>query len=240
MANLKNHFLPCLFSSLLVLFLSACFLNTNKQSEVQRSEAHNGSEQKVILIHGLGRSEASLLAMQFALEREGFTVSNWGYSSICCTIEEIGQEFADYLADFQEEDFSEIHFVGHSMGNILVQWAMTHRDLDLTGRFVMLAPPNQGSESADRYTDWFEWLLPPLPDLQSQNSLATELSGIKDYEVGIIAGRFDGKVTPEEAQGIGEKDYREVNAAHTFIMNRPDVHNLTVYFLRNGTFPPKE
>ena len=208
-----------------------------ESAESPNQEVPESPEEIVVLVHGLGRTEASLLAMQVYLQQEGFEVFNWGYSSVCCTLEEISRSFADELEEIiaAEPDF--IHFVGHSMGNIIIRWYLHHHlPQQRMGRVVMLAPPNQGSHTADRYVEWFDWAIPPLEDLQTEHSLAISLPSIDGYEAGVIAGEYDGKVEVEETKGIGERDHRVVSAAHTFIMNRPDVLQLTVEFLRTGSF----
>jgi hypothetical protein len=55
-------------------------------------------------------------------------------------------------------------------------------------------------------------------------------------EVGVIAGRYDGKVEVERAQLPEMKDWLVVDSAHTFIMNSPTVIRQVKAFLKNGVF----
>ncbi len=200
------------------------------------SVADEETREVVVLIHGLGRTKLSFTMMARALEREGFEVVTWGYSSTCCTVPEIGADLAESLSESVDDEHDKVHFVGHSTGNIVVRWLLEEEPPTRVGHVVMLAPPNGGSEMADRYADWFSWALPPLADLTTSESTASSLPAEVDHPVGIIAGQFDNKVTVDEALAIDHDDYRVVGAAHTFIMNRPDVHAMTADFLRHGNF----
>ena len=191
----------------------------------------------VVVVHGMGRTEMSMLPLAWTLERQGYDVINWGYSSTCCSVDELGQQLADHLHALDGPEPAKIHFVGHSLGNIIVRHVLDNNPPAPMGRVVMLAPPNDGSEIADKYVDWLGWLWEPLEDLTTdEDSTVRTLAPIADREVGVIAGKYDGKVTVEETRIASIKDHYVVPAAHTFIMNRPDVHHLTVSFLEDGTF----
>jgi hypothetical protein len=56
--------------------------------------------------------------------------------------------------------------------------------------------------------------------------------------VGVIAGRYDGKVTVDETRLPGATASIVIPAAHTFIMNRRDVRRLIDTFLEQGRFGP--
>jgi hypothetical protein len=52
----------------------------------------------------------------------------------------------------------------------------------------------------------------------------------------LIPGPDDGKVGVVNAQVEGAADFLVLPATHTFIMNRVDVADATIRFLRNGRF----
>ncbi|HEX2188484.1 MAG TPA: alpha/beta fold hydrolase [Longimicrobiaceae bacterium] len=191
----------------------------------------------VVLVHGLGRTRLSMLPLEWALEREGYRVLNWGYSSYSHTVPELGRRLADEL-EARGERPERVHFVGHSLGSIVVRWVLANRPPEAVGRVVMLAPPNQGSHAADRWAPWLGWLLRPLPELRTAaGSTARALPAAAGVPVGVIAGRYDGKVRVEETRLPGAAAHVVVPSAHTFIMARSDVRRLTVGFLREGRFP---
>jgi pimeloyl-ACP methyl ester carboxylesterase len=206
-------------------------------AEAPRTAEKNG--ELVVLVHGLGRTRLSMVPLAWALEREGYEVLNWGYSSYTRSIPQLGRQLADELESRGGARPERVHFVGHSLGNIIVRWVLANDPPEGVGRVVMLAPPNQGSHSADRYAPWLGWLLKPLPELRTgAEGIAGALPLPAGVEVGVIAGRYDGKVTVEETRLPGAAASIVIPAAHTFIMNRRDVRRLIDAFLEEGRFGP--
>jgi pimeloyl-ACP methyl ester carboxylesterase len=191
----------------------------------------------VVLVHGLGRTPISMLPLEWALEGAGYDVLNWGYSSVCCEVPVLARQLAAKLDEEVDTAAPRIHFVGHSLGNIIVRSMLATDPPKNVGRVVMLAPPNRGSAAATRYEPLFGWLLKPLADLTTDRTsriLALRLP--PTVEVGVIAGEHDGKVSVAESHLDGERDHVVVPSAHTFIMVRSDVHRLVTDFLRSGSF----
>jgi len=191
----------------------------------------------VVLVHGMGRSAFSMRPLEDALEAEGFEVVRFGYSSLCCTIPELGERLREAVVERAGEGRA-VHFVGHSLGNILVRWALTRDTIPFrVGRVVMLAPPNQGAASADKFAGVAGWLLRPLAELTT-DSLATvrTLPEVRGVEIGIIAARDDHTVRFTETHLPEESAHIVVDGGHTFIMRRQAVHARTIEFLRTGRF----
>jgi pimeloyl-ACP methyl ester carboxylesterase len=190
----------------------------------------------VFVLHGLGRTRISMALLAMAMERAGFRVANWGYPSATGSIPAFGQALADEVA-LQARDAPRIHFVGHSLGNIVVRWMLANAPPPRPGRVVMLAPPNQGSRAADRFAPWLSWFLRPLTELRTDSeSTVRTLIDAPGVEIGIIAGSRDRKVSVDEAHLPGATETIVLPTAHTVLMNRPDVHRLVARFLREGTF----
>ena len=120
----------------------------------------------------------------------------------------------------------------------------------------MLAPPNQGSQLANRLGDSQLFRAATGPAGQQlragPDSVAARLGPV-DYMVGVIAGNkvinplsrllageSDGKVTLEEARLEGMADFLTVPRGHTFIMNDPRVIDQTIHFFRKGKFARSE
>jgi pimeloyl-ACP methyl ester carboxylesterase len=192
----------------------------------------------VVLVHGMGRTSYSMRSLEDALEQQGYEVFNWGYSSYCCSIAELGTQLSAALAARVDSTPPRIHFVGHSLGNIIVRWVLARDHAPWTaGNVVMLGPPNQGSHSADRYSRLFGWVLKPMPELRTDSlSTVRTLPALTNVHIGIIAGEFDGKVTIAETQLAEAAQHRVVPAGHTFLAERLDVQHLVLRFVKTGAF----
>lgn len=190
----------------------------------------------VVLAHGMGRTPASMWRIARALRAEGYRVLNWGYSSYTRAVPELGARFGrDVAAASGSADA--VHFVGHSLGTVLIRWVLAYDPPPRVGRAVLLAPPNRGARRADAAAPYLSWLLPPLADLRSTaDAAAVRLHPPRDVEVGIIAGASDRTVALAETRLDGARGHVLVPCGHTLIMLRRDVLRLVSVFLRWGSF----
>jgi Serine aminopeptidase, S33 len=191
----------------------------------------------VVLVHGMGRTSLSMRPLARKLEQAGFATSSFDYSSTRYGVDELCAQLAAHVAKLERDEDACVHFVGHSLGNLLIRGALGAAPPAHVGRIVMLAPPNRGAAAADALAPWFGWLLEPLDEL-GPAGVAARLP-VPPLRVGVIAGTLDGKVSVEETHLSGEKDHVSVPALHSFLMNRADVQELTLRFLRSGSFAPE-
>lgn len=193
----------------------------------------------VVLLHGLGRSYLSMTVLQFALENAGYEVWNEGYPSRSKTVEELAPVVGEALDDCRARGARRVHFVTHSMGGILVRAYFRGRAVPDAGRVVMLAPPNRGSAivDANRESWWFRWSTGPAGQQlgTGSDSLPNTLPPLP-LEVGVIAGRHDGKVSVASTRLAEMKEHLVVDSAHTFLMNTPTVIRQVKAFLKDGAF----
>ena len=188
----------------------------------------------VVLVHGMGRSPLSMTALDVSLRRAGYRVLNVGYSSQGPSIAEIGQTLDDAVdRAFADEVPPRVHFVGHSLGTVVVRWLLVNQPPEGAGRAVLLAPPNQGSRQADRFARWVGWALPPIRELQTTGGTAVDLGTPSGVEVAVIAGDRDGKVAIAETCLEGAA-HTVVPSGHTVLMMRPRVMRRVQSFLKTG------
>jgi alpha-beta hydrolase superfamily lysophospholipase len=195
----------------------------------------------VFLVHGMGRTPVSMYLLGRRLERAGYRVASFGYWSTTGTVADLGAALAQRVRDLAGEAPA-VHFVGHSLGNIIVRWMLIHARPDRARRVVMLAPPNQGAAAADRWARWVGWAMPTIHDLRTlPHSTVRTLPRLPgDVEVGVIAGQRDAKVRVHETHLDEARDRAVVPGFHTFIMNRADVHRLICTFLSHGRFAAED
>ncbi len=193
----------------------------------------------VVLLHGLARSDSSMIKLADELQKENFKTVNVDYPSTEYSIEELAEK-AITPALKQCSSHDEINFVTHSLGSILVRQYLSDHIIPNLGRVVMLGPPNKGSEVVDELRD--------IPGFHLINGdagmqLGTgEMSvpnrlGPADFNLGIIAGTEsinlilsmiipsidDGKVSVERTKLKGMNDHIEIETSHPFMMKNKEV-----------------
>lgn len=124
----------------------------------------------ILLIHGLMRTANCMSPLKQHLMAKGAThVTRYSYASSRASIMSHAAALVSYVESLPPS--SQLSFVGHSMGNIVLRAAVGqwNREGDPRGvlarmhRVVMLGPPNQGALIARRlaYTGIFGWINGP-------------------------------------------------------------------------------
>lgn len=224
---------------LLIALGTALLLAPVANAQVSTAPAPTARE-LVVVLHGMGRTSRSMRPVENALKDAGFDVINVGYSSYCCSIPELGAAVRRELDAQRRPEHVRVHFVGHSLGNIIARWIIAQPEPPAgLGRLVMLAPPNQGAKMANRFTPVVGWLLEPIDELRTDSSTTVRsLKTPAGVEVGVIAGRDDSTLNLDETHVDGETAHIVVRGNHTFIMREEQVQKLMVEFLRTGRFTP--
>ena len=218
------------------------------------------TREAVILLHGLGRTRRAMVPLAAALRKAGYAVVNFGYPSTKRPVAELAADAipealraAEALLAPSATAGRRIHFVTHSLGGILVRLYLSQHRIPALGRVVMLAPPNQGSEVADRlrrHPLYRAAVGPSGLELGTDpGSVPLRLPAV-DFELGVIAGdrsadpwfshwiegADDGKVSTARTRVAGMRDFLVVHCPHPFIMRHREAIEQTVHFLRHGAF----
>jgi pimeloyl-ACP methyl ester carboxylesterase len=240
---------------LLSCFLCAALAESEKASSITAQQTRSAPAAQadcVILIHGLGRTPLSMMWLEWTLERAGYQVVNFGYPSRRFNVEQLVEEYLDKAVATQRKA-GRIHFVTHSLGGIVLRDYLAGHTMTNLGRVVMLAPPNHGSELADRLKQSAlgRWILGPAGcEVGTGASALPERLGPAHFQPGVIAadgpvhrwlfhvfsGPNDGKVSVESAKLEGMADFLVVPGSHTWIMWRADTARQVLAFLQRGHF----
>jgi len=211
---------------------------------------HKGS---VVLVHGWGSRAIFMEDAAKILAEFGYDAYCYDYQSALYSIPELGAKLLrnlKYLLRQLPAD-EKLYLLTHSMGGLI-----TRKTLELdTGRdgisnrisqIVMLGPPNHGSLMAD---------LAVIAGLGLVNTSINDMrylgeSAVKEIgppasyhkTVGIIAGRWDLKVLPQDSVGIpgmtDGKDYVviKVNANHPQLRASFEALSQAIAFFETGHF----
>lgn len=204
----------------------------------------------VVLLHGLLRTERSMSVLRGDLDRAGFPT--WA-----CTYPSRRRSVAD-CARYVDERLSAdgvdgpLVAVTHSMGGIVVRHLLHRPWLGA----VMLAPPSQGSQVAQRMRSnalyrWLygpaghemgelsnAWPVPAFPTLVIAGSRRLSLANPTSWlTVGLglfpTAAAHDGTVALAESAVPGNDPPLVVDASHTWVMNHPEVRRQVLDFVRS-------
>jgi pimeloyl-ACP methyl ester carboxylesterase len=195
-----------------------------------------GPGDRVVLLHGLWRSVWAMEAPARHLNKAGFETLIIPYPSFRKSLPEIVREVAQDLPPSPKTT----HFVTHSMGGIVLRClAAEHPEL-VTGRIVMLAPPNNGSEIVDWLEDSFlgrcflgpggmslsttgvPKKIPHFPREQRVDVIMGNRQNVPLFSF-LLDGENDGIVTVEGGWLPGLRSFEVLEADHTFMMANPKV-----------------
>jgi hypothetical protein len=226
-----------------VLFF--CFLFICSQSSF--------ATHKVYILHGYGGSLIQMDKICKELKHEGYETDNYTYPGFTESIDSIGH---DLFVKVKQENYDTVSFVTHSMGALVVRsmykYLDTNKHFPFIYRFIMLAPPNKGTEVADFFSSSsFKSILGPNVTLMrtDSNSYAIKLP-IPTCEVGLIVGikgkkpwfnpfmtdDNDGTVTMKSAILGNEKEIATVKSMHILMPLKKKVVALVIRFMKSGTF----
>ncbi len=203
----------------------------------------------VVMLHGMLRSSESMQDITKALRDKGYVVSVHDFVTRERNIRDMIHDRLAAEIYHSCDGASHLHFVGHSIGGLLIREYIRTVKPDNVTHVVMLGTPNHGSEMADFLRDvrLFQWLYGPA----GQN-LTTDYvwEDSIDYEIGVIAGNRsldpissiiipgidDGKVSLESTKLDQMTDHLTLPVTHTLMPHHPEVVRQTVHFIEHGVF----
>ncbi|MCX4244683.1 lipase family protein [Paraliomyxa miuraensis] len=210
----------------------------------------HGERRPVVLLHGALRSPVGLWPTARWLSRRGLDARAFGYPTRRGTLEHHGDALARFLDQWQLPADGTLGFLTHSMGGLVVRaYLLRHAGRHAAHhRVVMLSPPNQGAELAERNRDnpLMRWLygeaadqlrpehvqrMPAPPSGTDVLVLAGAKGDGRGYNPLISSGDDDGVVGVAE-MGLPGVEPTVVGGVHAFLQWRPAVLERAAVFLR--------
>jgi pimeloyl-ACP methyl ester carboxylesterase len=207
--------------------------------------------EQVVLLHGLGRSGNAMFLLQKRIRDAGYETYSIEYASLQEPPEVILEKVGEQIELFCKDDSRPVHFVGHSLGGLIVRAYLDQKPLINLGRVVLLGTPSQGSELVDIYGDsWlFKILGPTARVLGTDDDSFPNRIGPPYYPLGIIAGTSsltitddhlpgpdDGLVSVKSTKTDGMTDFLLVDTSHSMMRYNETVARETIHFLKEGYF----
>ena len=204
------------------------------------------SEAHVILVHGLWMRGFALVALRRRLEREGLSVETFDYASVFHDPDVIVEKL---LRRAQLCKSREIHFVGHSLGGLMILEALRKEPDAANGRVVCLGSPLRGSAAArglaklpggrfivGRNLPMLSTGIERWTGKQAVGAIAGRLPYGLGFAVGSLASPHDGTVSVAETQLEGLADHCVVAATHTGLLFSEETARQTAAFLHRARF----
>jgi len=214
-----------------------------------RPQWHDRGGPPVVLLHGLWRGWRAMQPIARALGDEGFSTLNLPYPSARLPIAQLVSRVRAEVEKIAGDQ--PVHFITHSLGGILVRSLLAGQVPWETGKIIMLAPPNHGSE----IVDWskkhllLHQVLGPAGRALGSDGAPRELAALPpEIQAAVIMGNRgsipvftkllelenDGIVSTEKGRIDGLRGFTVIHADHTFIQCHPEAIRLSIHFLKTG------
>ncbi len=205
------------------------------------------TREAVVLVHGLWVNGFDMSLLRQRLRQAGYASHQFSYNSVSCP----PVENAEKLNNFAKEiDAATIHFVGHSLGGLVVRHLYHKYPQQKPGRVVTLGTPHQQSHTARQLSRLYPGKL--LLGKSTENGLTGELpKWDSSHEIGSIAGSLqfgmglvltglatpnDGTVAVKETLLEGMTDHLTLDVSHFGLLLSRRVSEAVIKFLREGRF----
>ncbi|MEA1992737.1 MAG: alpha/beta fold hydrolase [Thermodesulfobacteriota bacterium] len=208
-------------------------------------------EASVILVHGLWMNGMEMSLLRHRLNRFGYRPWSFRYSSTRLDLEEIATRLNTFV---EQVPAKTIHFVGHSLGGLVILKLFEVFSSQRPGRIVALSPPYQGSETARRLILFpggrnligrciIELLDGNVPTWSGERDLGV-IGGTLNFGFGRLIGAVgrsgDGTIRLEEMRIPEARDFITIRVSHMGLVVSRKVAVETYHFLEHGRFSTVE
>lgn len=247
MPRLFNKVNKLLIITIIITFISSC----SSATYVINRDNSNRSDY-VVVMHGIFIGSMQMSSLANTLADQGYEVINVSYPSTEFDLAKLKTIITKDIKQHLTQN-KPVHFVGFSMGGLLLRAILKDYRPNKMGKVVHIAVPNQGSEAADAMKDnvLFKYFYGPAgQQLITDQSKIKHLFGEVDYKLGVIAGtngttlvfndafpgQHDGNVAVERTFVKGQTDFVTVEGTHSFLPLNSEVQSYVVKFIAKGSF----
>ena len=202
----------------------------------------------IVTVHGRWMRGAAMGVLRRRLEAHGYSVHDFTYPTLTASLADDVAALAAFVARVPGET---VHFVGHSLGGVLICALLEGSLPARAGRVVCLGSPLKGSKTAARLMRWpggRHVIGKCLVDVHARGGIRACRAGV---EVGSIAGKIafgvgrllgpfsepnDGTVAVEETKIAGLADHVVLPVSHVALLWSTRVAAQATHFLEHGRF----
>jgi len=203
----------------------------------------------VVYVHGLWMPGQESLILRHRLAHEfGLTLQSYRYSAAFSSMLKITTQLDAFVRSLNA---TQVHFVGHSLGGLVIHRLLERFPQQPDGRVVFLGTPSIGSRAAERASRFApvahlmgpsvaEELLKPQERRWSAPRALGIIAGTQPLGVGQLLASFDeendGTVAVSETRMPGATDHVVMPVSHLGLLLSARVAHETGVFLTQGRF----
>jgi pimeloyl-ACP methyl ester carboxylesterase len=199
-----------------------------------------------LLVPGIGFGGIEMIFLSHQLQKKGLKTQIFFHNPWRKTIEEKAKMLNNFISSFEVD---KIHYVGHSMGGLIIVKMFISYPNQHPGNIVTLGTPHNGCKSLKiaLTIPGFKFLLGkclisavklgklPLPQNHRVGAIAGKLNFLLGYLLKLKTPN-DTLVSVFETQHPDLKDSLAINATHASMLLSKKVAKNIVYFIKNGVF----
>lgn len=202
----------------------------------------------VVTVHGLWMRGAAMAILRRRLAPHGLAVREFDYPSVTGSLTANARALADFVDALSGDT---IHFVGHSLGGVVIRAMLDVRVSPRIGRVVCLGSPLRGSRTGRRlaYLPGGRRIIGhSLGELHTNGGFdswpagveAGSIAGSLPFGVGLMFGPFfapnDGTVAVAETKVAGLADHIALPVSHMALLWSDRVADQVEHFVLHGRF----
>ena len=203
----------------------------------------------VVLVHGLWMPGIVMARLAGRLRARGYRTHVFAYPGRQGALEDHGERLAQFARELAGDN--PIHFIGHSMGGLVVLAALDRSEAPVAGSVVLLGTPVCGCLSARRLAcaapgRWMLGQSRPLwgeqegPSWRASAPLGVIAGDRPSFGLGRLMGALpglnDGVVRVDETQVNGTTDRIVLPISHSGLIFSSRVEAHAAHFLSHGHF----